>query len=126
VWKELPEMDPEIVVKSVREIEKKNSRVNVSVYPNYSEDEIRDYYSGFEFESTSYKNRCLSLWMTAYIMPDGAVRPYHTMNFSPGNVTKTPFNEIWNNKIYRNYRRLVKKRKRFPVCSKGCTELYRY
>ena len=100
--------------------------MNVSVYPNYSDDEIREYYSGFEFESTSYKNRCLSLWMTAYIMPDGAVRPYHTMNFSPGNITQNAFDEIWNNKIYRNYRRLVKKRKRFPVCSKGCTELYGY
>jgi MoaA/NifB/PqqE/SkfB family radical SAM enzyme len=126
VWKELPEMDPEIVIRSVRDIEKRKSGINVSVYPNYDDDEIRDYYSGFEFESTSYKNRCLSLWMTAYIMPDGAVRPYHTMNFSPGNVTQNSFSEIWNNKIYRSYRQLVKKRKRFPVCSKGCTELYRY
>jgi MoaA/NifB/PqqE/SkfB family radical SAM enzyme len=64
--------------------------------------------------------------MTAYVMPDGAVRPYHTMNFSPGNVRKDDFMSIWNNKIYRSYRRLIKKRKNFPVCSKGCTELYRY
>ena len=68
----------------------------------------------------------MSLWMTAYVMPDGAVRPYHTMNFSPGNVRKDNFMEIWNNKIYKSYRRLIKKRKNFPVCSKGCTELYRY
>ena len=126
VWKELPEMDPEIVINSVREIEKRKSRVKVSVYPNYSDEEIRDYYTAFEFESTSYKNRCLNLWMTAYIMPDGAVRPYHTMNFSPGNVTENSFDEIWNNKMYRSYRQLVKKRIRFPVCAKGCTELYRY
>jgi len=125
-WKELPEMDPEILIQSIREIEHRKSKVNVSVYPNYTDDEIRDYYTGFEFESTSYKNRCLSLWMTAYIMPDGAVRPYHSMNFSPGNVTQTSFSEIWNNKMYRSYRRLIKNRKRFPVCAKGCTELYRY
>ena len=64
--------------------------------------------------------------MTAYIMPDGNVRPYHTMNFSPGNIRKSTFPEIWNNSVYQNYRRLVKKRKHFPVCSKGCTERYRY
>ena len=126
VWKELPEMDPEAVIESIRRIEHRKGRLKISVYPNYTDDEIRDYYSAFEFESTSYANRCLSLWMTAYIMPDGAIRPYHTMNFSPGNIRDGSFNEIWNNKIYRSYRRLVKKRKNFPVCSKGCTELYRY
>ncbi len=126
VWKDLPEMDPEVVIESIRRIEQYRGRMNVSVYPNYTDDEIRAYYSGFEFESTSYPNRCLSLWMTAYIMPDGAVRPYHTMNFSPGNIREASFSQIWNNDVYRNYRRLVKRRKRFPVCAKGCTELYRY
>ncbi len=126
VWKEMPQMDPEILLQSLKVVENRKSRVNVSVYPNYTPDEVRRYYTGFEFESDSYKNRCVSLWMTAYVMPDGAVRPYHTMNFSPGNVRKDDFMSIWNNKIYRSYRRLIKKRKNFPVCSKGCTELYRY
>ena len=126
VWKELPDMDPEVLNQSIASIENRQSRVNISVYPNFTPEEIKQYYSGFEFESTSYKNRCMSLWMTAYVMPDGAVRPYHTMNFSPGNIRDNGFMSIWNNDIYRNYRRLVKNRKRFPVCAKGCTELYRY
>lgn len=126
VWKELPEIDPEVLIQSIRTVEARKSRINVSVYPNFTPEEVRRYYTGFEFESTSYKNRCVSLWMTAYIMPDGEVRPYHTMNFSPGNVRRHSFKDIWNNKIYRSYRRLVKNRKRFPVCAKGCTELYRY
>jgi len=126
VWKELPDMDPEALLKSIEEVENRKSRVNVSIYPNYTPDEVRRYYTGFEFESTSYKNRCASLWMTAYIMPDGAVRPYHTMNFSPGSIRDDSFMTVWNNDIYRNYRRLVKRRKNFPVCAKGCTELYRY
>jgi len=75
VWKEMPEMDPEVLINSINIVEKRESRVNVSVYPNYTPDEIRRYYTRFEFESDSYKNRCVSLWMTAYIMPDGAVRP---------------------------------------------------
>lgn len=50
-----------------------SSHLDISVYLNYTDKEIRDYYSGFE--STSYANRCVSLWMTAYIMPDGVVRP---------------------------------------------------
>ena len=126
IWKELPKIDPEILLRSLDKIQNRKSRVNVSVYPNYTPEEVRDYYTRFEFESTSYQNRCVSLWMTAYIMPDGEVRPYHTMNFSPGNIHDASFNQIWNNKVYRSYRSLVKRRKRFPVCAKGCTELYRY
>ena len=126
VWQDLPEMDPDVLIRSIDQVLARKSRVNVSIYPNYTPQEIRDYYTGFEFESTSYRNRCMSLWMTAYIMPDGDVRPYHTMNFSPGNVHDHAFGEIWNNGIYRNYRRLVRQRKRFPVCAKGCTELHRY
>ena len=126
VWDELPGMDPEALLDSIRRIRAMKSPVNVSVYPNFTEEEIRRYYTEFEFESTSYKNRCMSLWMTAYVMPDGEVRPYHTMNYSPGNVNAAPFLEIWNNPTYREYRRFIKKKKRFPVCSKGCTELYRY
>lgn len=72
------------------------------------------------------KTAGLSLWMTAYIFPGGAVRPYHTMNFSPGTIRKNKFTEIWNNEIYRNYRHYIKKHKCFSVCSKGCTEFFRY
>ncbi|MCZ6634509.1 MAG: radical SAM protein [bacterium] len=126
VWKELPQIDPEILLQSIEAVESGNAGINISVYPNYGPDEVRQYYTQFEFESTSYPNRCMSLWMTAYIMPDGAVRPYHTMNFSPGNIRKNKFSDIWNNNIYRTYRRLTKRRKKYPVCAKGCTELYRY
>ena len=126
VWKELPEIDPEVLLESIEGITAMKSRVNVAVYPNFTPNEIRRYYTGFEFESSSYSNRCVSLWMTAYVMPDGNVRPYHTMNFSPGNVHDAPFMEIWNNDRYKGYRRHIRDRKRFPVCSKGCTELYRY
>lgn len=126
VWKDLPGMDPDALVASMARVRQRKSPVNVSFYPNFTDEEIRRYYTGFEFESTSYRNRCVSLWMTAYVMPDGDVRPYHTMNFSPGNVNTSTFMEIWNNPTYRSYRRYIKQQKRFPVCAKGCTELYRY
>ena len=126
VWEDLPGMDPEVLLRSIDRIQSRKSRVNISIYPNYTPQEVRDYYTGFEFQSTSYSNRCVSLWMTAYVFPDGSVRPYHTMNFSPGNIRDASFREIWNNEAYRNYRRFIKREKRFPVCAKGCTELYRY
>ncbi len=126
VRKELPSIDTERLIEIFEKIRNKKSDVDVSFYPNFTDDEIRRYYTGWEFESSSYPNRCLSLWMAAYIFPDGSVRPYHSMEFVPGNIKEEAFTHIWNNKRYREYRRTVKAIKRFPVCSKGCTELYRY
>ncbi len=123
---ELPDIDVDELISKKRWVEEKKGGVKVFFYPNFTDDEIRRYYTDWEFLSDSYPNRCMSLWMAAYIFPDGSVRPYHSMEFIPGNIRETRFNEIWNNRRYREYRRTIRKIKRFPVCPKGCTEFYRY
>lgn len=126
VWPEPPKIDPEGLIKKKKEILAMRPKIDIFFYPNFTDDEIRAWYSGFDFKSTSYKNRCLSIWITVYIFPNGSVRPYHTMDYSLGNLYKSSFKEIWNNPRYIHYRRVVKKIKGFPVCAKGCTEFYRY
>ncbi len=123
---ELPRIDVDRLLREMEEIQRMKTPVKVSFYPNFTEDEIRRYYGQWDFSPTSYSGRCKSLWMTAYIFPDGSVRPYHSMEFIPGNIRRERFTEIWNNERYREYRRFVKRIRRFPVCSRGCTELYRY
>ncbi|MCZ6677023.1 MAG: radical SAM protein [Candidatus Poribacteria bacterium] len=124
VWK--PNIDPEILIDQLKKVEARKSPVNILVYPNFTDDEIRQWYTEDEFRSTSYANRCMSVWMTVYIFPNGDVRPYHSMNFVAGNIHESSFKEIWNNEKFKDYRKFLKKRKAFPVCYKGCTELYRY
>ncbi len=124
---ELPKIDVNALIEEMNRIrQRKPSGVTVSFYPNFTDAEIRRYYTEWEFESDSYANRCLSPWMVAYIFPDGAVRPYHTMNYEMGNVHDSSFLDIWNNQKYKEFRRVTKKIGKFSVCSKGCTELYRY
>ena len=122
----LPEMDLARFQDAIERVRRGDWKVDLSFYPNFTAEEVRRYYSEFEFLSDSYPNRCMSLWMAAYIFPDGDVRPYHTMNFSPGNIKDARFTEIWNNDRYRDYRRFIRRRRYFPVCPKGCTEFYRY
>ncbi len=122
----LPAIDTEKLLHTMEEVHKRESEMTFNFYPNYTPDEIRRYYGEWEFESDSYSNRCLSPWMVAYIFPDGSVKPYHTMDFTAGNVLHDSFNTIWNNEKYRKFRRVLKARRKFDVCSKGCTELYRY
>jgi radical SAM protein with 4Fe4S-binding SPASM domain len=121
----LPRIDHEILLKKIKEINAMKSEISISFYPNYTDEEVRRYYSNFNFMPLSYKNRCLSPWMVAYIFPDGSVRPCPSLNFSAGNIREASFKDIWNSERYRNFRRVVKERKAFPVCSR-CTEYYRF
>lgn len=121
-----PKIDVDVLIKKIHAINDRKNKTKVSFYPNFSDSEIRQWYTKFSFKANSYKNRCLSLWMTTYIFPDGSVRHYHTMNFSPGNIKFESFKNIWNNDLYKKYRNYIKKNKSFEVCTKGCTEFFRY
>lgn len=123
---QLPEIDVGFLIEELNAAKARHSKTAISVFPNFTDAEIRQWYSQFEFEAGSYRNRCMSLWMTAYIFPDGTVRPYHSMNFVTGNIRENRFSEIWNNETYCDYRRYIRAHKKFPVCSKGCTEFFRY
>lgn len=121
-----PTIDVEALIQEIERLKKIKSNVAITFYPNFTHEEIRRYYSTETFTPTSYKGRCLSVWITAYVLPDGNVRAYHSMDYTLGNIREAKFTEIWNNERFLNYRRYVKEIKRYPVCSRGCTELYRY
>lgn len=121
----LPDINVDLLIRKIEEISKKKSEVKVAFYPNLTNKEIRRYYSEFDFVSSSYSKRCLSPWMVSYIFPNGAVRPCQSLNFTPGNVKKESFRKIWNNEKYMQFRKITKKEKRYPVCTR-CTELYRF
>ncbi len=122
---DLPEIDPEQVLRVRAAMESAGSPVPVSFYPNLTDDEVRAWYGQFEFVPRSYSGRCKSPWMAAYVFPDGGVRPFHSMNFEAGNIRDDSFTDIWNNAAYRRFRRQVRACGRFPICAR-CTELYRF
>jgi len=63
--------------------------------------------------------------MSAYIFPDGEVRPCLNLDYSYGSIKNNKFTEIWNGAAAVKYRRVLKEKNIFPVCVR-CTELYRY
>jgi len=121
----LPDIRPAQLIERMNQIRRRPSRVHVSFYPNFTEEEIKQYYTRFEFVPTSYANRCLSPWMVSYIFPDGSVRPFHSIGLTLGNIRNSDFASIWNGEKYRHYRRTVRQMRRFPVCTR-CTEHYRF
>lgn len=122
--REHSEINVDSLLKEFDKIKNKNYNTDVSFYPDFSDNEIRKYYSDEQFVPQTYPLRCISPWMEAYIFPDGSVRPCLSMDYIAGNIKDKPFTKIWNNKQYRRYRKVIKK-KVFPVCTK-CTEFYRF
>lgn len=78
------------------------------------------------------KNVCDYLWTSTVVLADGSVSPCcfdydGTVNF--GNVGEHKFQDIWNNKIYKNFRKANKKDwKAIPLCANdfegGCPHMY--
>ncbi len=121
----LPDIDVDFLIKKMEDIKKRDSKVKIAFYPNFTNDEIRRYYTEFDFVSSNYGKRCLSPWMVSYIFPDGSVRPCQSLNFSAGNVRDSTFSSIWNNEKYMRFRKITKREKKYPICTR-CTELYRF
>lgn len=121
----LPDIDVDFLIRKMEDIKKRDSKVKIAFYPNFTDEEIRRYYTEFDFVSSGYGKRCLSPWMVSYIFPDGSVRPCQSLNFSAGNVRDSAFSRIWNNEKYMRFRKITKKEKKYPVCTR-CTELYRF
>jgi len=122
---ELPGIDPEMVIEQKRLIEGGKNVVPTFFYPNLTDEEIRAYYSSFSFLPSSYKQRCLSPWMVAYVLPDGTVKPCLSLGFAMGDLHEASFTEIWNGARAVQFRRLLKERGYFPVCPR-CTEFSRF
>ena len=120
-----PNINPDRLIQVLKRIKSKETDIDVSVYPNLTDDEIQKYYKTFDFLPDSYRRRCLSPWMVAYIFPDGSVRPCQSLNFIIGNIKEASFKEIWNGKEILKFRGVLKEEGYFPVCP-HCTEFYRF
>ena len=122
---ELPRVDTDVLLQEINKIRENKNNQGVLFYPDFSMLEIKEYYSNLDGKSREYKNRWLSPCTTVYIFPDGRVGACEELNIYFGNIRRDSFKNIWNNKNFRSFRRLLKKKKIFPVCTR-CTELYRF
>jgi len=125
IMDELPRIDPEQIIMQKQLIEQEKNSVPAFFYPNFTDEEIRAYYTSFNFLPSSYKRRCLSPWMVAYVLPDGSVKPCLSLGYEMGNLKEDSFQEIWNGDRVVRFRRLLKERGYFPVCPR-CTEFSRF
>lgn len=119
------DIDTSVLIEEINKVRKTKAPFLINFYPNLTDNEIRRYYSSPEFLPESYDKRCLGPWMTAYVYPDGSVKPCLAFDCSAGNIKQAGFADIWQGDGFRKFRAAIRKEKIFPVCER-CTELYRY
>ena len=120
-----PQIDVERLLREKNKIEHLHDGVKAVFYPNYTEREIRRYYTNLEYTPDSYKSKCVSPWMVTYVFPNGDLRPCLSLGVTLGNVFETPIEEILQGEAAKYFRCDLKERGVFPACSR-CTELYRF
>lgn len=118
-------IDPEELWRVIEKIQSNKGALNVDFYPNFSHDELIDYYTNPNYVPRKDAARCLSPWIAAYIFPDGEMRPCLNSTYSYGNIKTRSFKRAWNSAEAVKFRQELKKTGIFPVCAR-CTELYRY
>jgi len=122
---EPPGVDADLLIAERNRIESLNNGVKAAFYPNYTDDEIRRYYSELSYTPESYSGRCLSPWMVMYVFPDGELRPCLSLGVTFGNMFEAPIEDILQGPAAERFRGDLKKRGMFPACSR-CTELCRF
>ena len=87
----------------------------VSFDPELNHTELKKYYENPE--ENIKENKCLIPWKTTQICSDGTVIPLdRCMSVNLGDIAEKSFLEIWNGKLYKEFRKMIKKNKSLPVC----------
>ena len=93
--------------------------IPVTMSPHIKPDQVEEYYTNIR--ETFGNDRCYSVWVKAYILPNGDVTPCPDFpDYITGNITQEKFMDIWNGERYRTWRLELKKRKLFPICYRCC------
>jgi radical SAM protein with 4Fe4S-binding SPASM domain len=119
----LDEINPKILSKQLITVKKKYSKMNINFSPSiFSSKEIETYYR--QPLKIISQDRCTVVWESAQIIANGDVIPItRCFNVKLGNIYENSFREIWNGYKMRQFRKILKKYRHFPVCSRCCALL---
>jgi len=111
-------VDPIILAKQIERV--KTKYLNKCLFsPELDEEGIRIFYH--EPERFVERNRCFVPWQVAQIIANGDLIPMtRCFHIVLGNIYEQSFKEIWNGEKYQNLRKILRKYKAFPACTRCC------
>jgi radical SAM protein with 4Fe4S-binding SPASM domain len=86
-------------------------------------DDINEYYTNLEHRFP--RNRCLSPWRVARILPNGDICAcFGHPDYIIGNLREEDFAQIWNKPSFIDFRQKLKENRLFPGCLRCCKREY--
>jgi MoaA/NifB/PqqE/SkfB family radical SAM enzyme len=98
------------------------SRMQLRIYPDLDDQDIRSYYSDYDHVFMHDKRVCVKPWQFPTVEPRGDFTLCH--NYAVGNIADTRFWTAWNGAPAAQFRRNLMRVERFPMCTR-CAFLYR-
>jgi len=94
-------------------------RYRIHQFPDLSQPEAESYYGATK--KFVFYDHCTAPWRNVAVTPHGRVILSPLCFFGDiGNVRKETFHEIWNGSRIRELRKMLRKEKAFPACSRCC------
>lgn len=117
------DIDTRILCQQIEMIEKKCKEMNIllNIYPKIiNQDNLDKYFSANWPGMQGSKKRCVFPWITAEINARGEVASCHSLyDLTYGNLYQNSLEDIWNNEMYNNFRKIMKKQL-LPICPACC------
>jgi len=112
-------LDAGLIGEQMRRMSARKGSLELRFLPDLHPGQVREYYA--RPEESFGKTRCFVPWLESEILPDGGVTPCSDRpDLIMGNVKNQRFLEIWNNDLYRSFRRAMREDGLFPYCSRCC------
>jgi len=111
----MPNVDVDVLEEQLRTLETKTYPFRLEFHPPLPVHEMMEYYRNPEFRRETARP-CTLISNYAFVDPRGRLYPCLTLDM--GNVFEQPFEEVWNGRKFRSFRRLLRKHERLPLCER--------
>jgi MoaA/NifB/PqqE/SkfB family radical SAM enzyme len=111
----MPNVDVAVLEEQLRQLETKRYPYRLEFHPPLPVKEMMEFYRNPEFRRETARP-CTLISNYAFVDPRGRLYPCLTLDM--GNVFERPFEEVWNGRKFRAFRRLLRREERLPLCER--------
>jgi hypothetical protein len=111
----MPDIDVHVLEAELRALEHGTYPFRLEFHPPLPVNEMMEFYRTPDFRRQTARS-CKLIANYAFVDPRGRLYPCLTLDM--GNVFETPFEEVWNGRKFRAFRRLLRREQRLPLCER--------
>jgi MoaA/NifB/PqqE/SkfB family radical SAM enzyme len=112
---DMPNVDADVLESELRALESTQYPFRLEFHPPLPVEEMMEYYRNPNFRRETAR-ACTLISNYAFVDPRGRLYPCMTLDM--GNVFEQPFEDVWNGRKFRAFRRLLRREQRLPLCER--------